>query len=348
MSLLSSPRPELDAGNWPQHVWGGSRWVSAMMLALTQCEPMRETRAFCQSISARVFFHPPFFCLWKKTGGNEILDKVTVLKDPTGRREQGSKWIPVMISPLSNYRAKANEKWARARVMRHTFHAVTEVNGNMNCVWLSPQNLHRQSVITLTLIHVLNSLRESHLWQGCSENGGKWFKNTTVIVRASPVRQDTPKGLEFGQRVGLRTSPSHWNLPPGGFLSLGWGKNSWCLKGMGSFVTTSFTRLFIFPSVSAEPCSSTSPWGAGMNYGAHVLCRGAWNTAQESRKCTVPKILCCLEAQYWGCTTESAEGESYTTNSTQRSHFLGEYVMFRVSPVLLPIVDNTALLKDYT
>lgn len=310
---------ELGAGAGPAalHTCGqaAAAAVSEMMLTLTQCEAGRKTRAFCQSISARVFFHPPFFCLWKRTGGNEILDKVTVLKDRTGRREQSSKWIPVMISPLSNYWAKMDEEWARARVMRHTFHTVTEVSGNMNCVWLSPQNLHKLSVIALTRIHVLNPLREFNLWQGCSENGGKWFKKPTATVRA---RQENPKALGFEQRIGLRAPPSHWDLSPGGFLSLGW-----YLKGMGSFVRTSFTRLFIFPSVSAEPCSSTSPWGAGMNYGAHVLCCGESTGIKEIHS------LKDLEVQYWGCTTDSEE--PYITNYIKIPHFLGEYVMVCVS-----------------
>lgn len=85
-----------------------------------------------------------------------------------------------------------------------------------------------------------------------------------------------------------------------------------------------------------------------MNYGAHVLCCGAWNTAQESRKFTLR-----YSVHAWRYNIEAALQKQQKESPTQltpqkRSHFLGEYVMFCVSPVLPPIVDNTALVKDYT
>lgn len=89
------------------------------------------------------------------------------------------------------------------------------------------------------------------------------------------LRQENPNDLEFAQRVGLRALPSHWELLPGDFLSLDWGKkpagSAGPLKVTGCFPRTSSTRLFIFSSVSTGPCSSISPRRAGINYKAHVL-----------------------------------------------------------------------------
>lgn len=131
-----------------------------------------------------------------------------------------------MISLLSNYWAKMNEKCASTHVRRHTFHwvhTVTKASGNVNCLWLSPQNLYRQSVIASVLTNVFNSLTEFPFWEGKQWEERNAVPKNAVTGRASSCKAGEPKGPGAWAELVWRLFPPT-EICPQGILSLGWGE----------------------------------------------------------------------------------------------------------------------------
>lgn len=104
----------------PSHqprVGTGSRQVSAMTLALPPHEAMMKRRAFCQSTSASVFFHPPFFLFMQK----DREEMKSWIKSLCWRTQQGGETVALIYkSQLWSHSSVTTEQRWMGNEQAHT------------------------------------------------------------------------------------------------------------------------------------------------------------------------------------------------------------------------------------